>query len=268
MNKNVAGMYALPDRSSEQVSQAILGQAVECLEDAPGWRRVRTHDDYSGWIESRWLMDARRGSAYAAAGKFVRVANLFAEILAWPDPGAEVLTKAVIGTDLELADQRDDWVLVRLPDGTQGAIRRFAVDVLDRAVHPLPLAPTGWEIAATARRFVGVPYLWGGVTPFGLDCSGLAQLVHRLHDVLIPRDAHLQAEDSRFVTVELDSLQAGDLLFFVSTDDKRPGRKINHVGIALDKDRFIHSSGGAGVAVTEIAEPGYSSILTLARRLT
>lgn len=247
VNKNVTGMYAQPDRSSEMISQAVLGSSATILEERPDWRRVRTPDDYIGWIESRWLVNDKPGSSYAASGIVARVSNLFSDLRALPQPGSEILTKAVIGTELEVAETQDDWVVVRLPDGGQCYIRRFAVKLLNRAVYPLPLFPTGGEIAATARRFVGVPYLWGGTTPFGLDCSGFVQLAHKLHGVPLSRDAYLQAEDARFTPVDADSMLAGDLLFFGSSSDTPSGREITHVGIALGGGRFIHSSGGAGV---------------------
>jgi gamma-D-glutamyl-L-lysine dipeptidyl-peptidase len=138
---------------------------------------------------------------------------------------------------------------------------------VDRAVYPLPLMPTGSEIAATAKRFVGVPYLWGGASPFGLDCSGFVQMVHKLHGVLLPRDAYLQAQDNSFRDVKPEVVMAGDLLFFGSAQDALSERSITHVGIALAGGRFIHSSGGAGVNISEISDPYYAPMLRMARRL-
>ena len=256
-----------PDRSSEQVSQAVLGQIIRVLEQDSDWSRVRTADEYSGWIESRWLAFTPRGRSYAAAGMVARVTNLFADVLVWPDPASEIRTRAVIGTELEIAEVREDWVIVRLPDGTPGALRRFAVELVDRAVYSLPLTPTGFEIAATARRFVGSPYLWGGTTPFGFDCSGFAQLVYKLNGVLLPRDAHLQAQDQRFVPAD-GAARPGDLLFFFGPRDGAGSDKdITHVGLALGADRFIHSAGGAGVGVSDLQEPPYAETFKKARRL-
>lgn len=260
-------MRASPDRATELVSQVILGQVALVYDEAPGWLFIRTADEYEGWIESRWAVADIRGRGYASSGRVARISNLFAEILTWPDPTADIITKAVVGTELETADARDDdWVIVRLPDGKPGAVRRFAVELIDRAVYPLPLTPTGFDLAATAKRFVGAPYLWGGVSAFGLDCSGLVQLVFKLHGMLIPRDAYLQAEDNNFRTVE-EPFAPGDLIFFGKPDGSRTGRSITHVGIALGAGRFIHSSGGAGVMVSEVDDPQYSRIFRLARRL-
>jgi gamma-D-glutamyl-L-lysine dipeptidyl-peptidase len=265
--RNVANMHASPDRSSEQISQAVLGQVVTTYEECQGWFHVRTPDDYTGWVESRWTVSDMRGRSYASSGRIVRITNLFANILTWPDLKAEIITKAVIGTELETADEQGDWVIVRLPDGRPGSVRRFALELRDRAVYPLPLAPTGSEIAATAKRFIGVPYLWGGITPFGLDCSGFVQLVHRLNGMTLPRDSHLQAEDNSFKSVGDDALLPGDLLFFGTSESAQTGRSITHVGMALGNGKFIHSSSGAGVNIAEIADPYYAPMLRLARRL-
>ncbi|MDO8587396.1 MAG: C40 family peptidase [Armatimonadota bacterium] len=265
--KNVADMRASPDRSSELVSQAVLGQVVLTYDETPGWFRIRTSDEYSGWVESRWTVADIRGRGYASSGKIARISNLYAELLTWPDPAADIITKAVVGTELETAEIREDWVIVRLPDGKPGAVKRFAVELLDRAVFPLPLSPTGSEIAATAKRFIGVPYLWGGVTAFGLDCSGLAQLVHKLHGVFLPRDSYLQAECNLFNELDEEALQPGDLLFFGNPGGSIAGRSITHVAIALGPDKFIHSAGGAGVVVSETADAEYKSIFRMAKRL-
>lgn len=267
ITKNVANMHASPDRSSELVSQAILGQIVLAFEETDGWLRVKTQDEYTGWVESRWTTPDVRGRSYASSGKIVRLRNLFANILVWPDRTADIITKAVVGTELEIADEQDDWVVVRLPDGKPGSVRRFAIEMVDRAVYPLPLMPTGSEIAATAKRFVGVPYLWGGASPFGLDCSGFVQMVHKLHGVLLPRDAYLQAQDNSFRDVKPETVMAGDLLFFGSAQDALAKRSITHVGIALAGGRFIHSSCGAGVNISEISDSYYAPMLRMVRRL-
>jgi cell wall-associated NlpC family hydrolase len=108
------------------------------------------------------------------------------------------------------------------------------------------------QMAALARRFVGTPYLWGGTTPFGFDCSGFVQRLYSLCGVTLPRDAYMQAESplgSRVPEGEL--LQAGDLVFFCGRDDPR-GRGITHVGMMLDEKEVIHAYSRDGVIVTPL----------------
>ena len=116
---------------------------------------------------------------------------------------------------------------------------------------PLPtVAAEGIAQHAATRGFdfLGTPYLWGGSTPFGLDCSGFTQLCYRLAGMTLRRDARLQRNDPRFVDAPFDSLEPGDLIFFGSGPEK-----ITHVGVANGDGTFLHAAGGAGVIPTTIA---------------
>lgn len=181
----------------------------------------------------------------------------------------------------------EDWLQIHLPDGRDGwisarevteqwvsvsrvgALRvEGAVITRGKTSEPYVVPRTGWQnaIVYTARRLIGVPYLWGGSTPFGLDCSGFVQLVYRMCGLVIPRDADLQAGFARTIGVSLEATQPGDLIFFTGGDDPHH-REITHVGIILDNAAFIHSAGGAGVTITPIDDPRYRSILWGIRRV-
>jgi len=106
-------------------------------------------------------------------------------------------------------------------------------------------------VVCTARRWLGTPYVWGGVTPAGADCSGFVQSVYRLHGIALPRDSDLQARVGREVEAQGDfaALRPGDLLFF----SERPGR-ITHVAISLGGSRTIHSAlSNGGVRINDLA---------------
>jgi cell wall-associated NlpC family hydrolase len=126
-----------------------------------------------------------------------------------------------------------------------------------------PETPGPGEVLATAERFLGVPYLWGGCTPLGLDCSGLVQLVYRLLGIALPRDAHQQAACGE--PAARGSPVPGDLLFFGRDGSGQGG--VTHVGIARGDGAFIHAAGGRGVQVNRLAEEEYSARFRLARRI-
>ena len=111
-------------------------------------------------------------------------------------------------------------------------------------------------------RFRGAPYLWGGCTALGIDCSGFVQLVWRLHGIGLPRDAHQQVECG--ADVPLSAARAGDLLFFRTDGSSR----VAHVAICMEGEQIVHAKGGDGVRMDARAEEPYARLAVAARRLT
>lgn len=229
----VVNMFAKPDPASPVVSQATLGATVAVLDEARGFGLVETPDRYSGWIRSAALRTASgRAGGYPPADRAFVVRNFMCQIYRERDvTSASPLSAAPLLSPLEVTDEAQDWMRVLLPDGRRGWAQRG-----DLAPAGEPLVARE-AIATTALRFLGIPYLWGGTTPFGLDCSGLVQLVHRMHGHLLPRDADLQYDSPLLAPARRDALRSGDLVFF------GPGeRSITHVGIALEADAFVSAT--------------------------
>lgn len=213
----VAPMLAEPHVSSGQVSQQLAGHVVSIVEDQGDWLLVRGRDDYEGWMHRGYL--TRNGAA---------------------------------------TDRRDDGrmslgCVVCQVDGTTRALPLGALlapdDRIDSgeaiAVHEVASRfPTdARSICHTAvDLFVGTSYQWGGVTPWGADCSGLVQSVFALHGVALPRDAWLQARAGRDAGRAILATRAADLLFF----SDRPDAHITHVAIALGDHRVVHLALGRG----------------------
>ena len=279
--QNVANIHAEPDTASEMVTQAVLGERVGVQEERDGFRRVTTEDRYGGWIAAALLATPGDVSDYTTT----TVSTLFADVFKAPDPRSETVTKLVVGTRIIL-DRRagaGDWVPLLLPDGATGHVHSVSLSLSHRVPPEIELealrsqlprenfnAALGRLAAETAKRFVGTPYLWGGTTPFGLDCSGLTQIAYKLTGIKLLRDAHLQLVDRRFVPVEegqsLETalLEDGDLVFFSRREDKRPA----HVGLALGDGRFVHARGGHGVRFDYCDELEYEATYVGARRLS
>jgi cell wall-associated NlpC family hydrolase len=232
---NVVNLFSKPDTTVEVVTQAIVGTTLTIEESSGGWQYVRLPDLYHGWIEARHVRQyAPDESPYASTGPVAEIQSLLAFLYHQPDNTARApALQVTIGARLEVAEEREERVRVVLPDSTDLWLRRGDVVILEDN-SPRPRG-TVEQILATAKRFLGLPYMWGGTTPLGIDCSGFVQLTHHLHGVSLLRDANIQFTQAGLHPVEREDLKPGDLIFF--------GRQaITHVGLSLGDGQFIHAT--------------------------
>lgn len=236
----VENMYSRADDQVDVVSQALLGTTVKILksEKTAGkqvWYQVETPDTYQGWVSGRALrLYAPEEKPYAAEGQVIEITSLMAYIYAVPDVTQQKpLLFAPISSVLVLDKYEGRWGQVILPDN-----RRAHIQMGDGLVRQAPfqrprLSPE--QMVELARRFLGLPYFWGGTSPLGLDCSGYVQLIYRLSGVEILRDADIQFTSSGLLEVPKGQERMGDLVFF--------GRKsISHVGMMINEREFIHAT--------------------------
>ena len=215
----VAPLHAEPKVSSTQISQQLAGASLAVLEDLGDWLRVRGADGYEGWMHRGYVVRLRPPAA-RQNGRPDRVSL-----------GAIVRDR--LGTKRELplgaALAPDDVVESGEVASAEELAARFP--------------STAEAIARTAERyFVGASYLWGGVTPWGADCSGFVQAIYALHGVTLPRDAWQQALEGVDAGRDALGLAPADLLFF----SDRPDKHVTHVGMALGDGRMAHVALGRG----------------------
>jgi cell wall-associated NlpC family hydrolase len=254
----VANMYSQPSLDADVVSQAIYGANVGLMERAEGWARIRTPDDYAGWV---LLTCLRPGAPYAAAGRVAEVRSLFAHIYREPDVTRHApLLTLPFEARLEVASEPKDnpkWARVRLPDDGSGWVQ-----LGDLGFDARPLAIP--RLLEFSRRFLGLPYTWGGTSSFGYDCSGFMQMLARRRGVLMPRDAQPQADWSGLQPVERKDLKPGDLLYFGSS-----AKHITHTGMYLGEGKFIDATTYETpmVRIDELANPHWAGLLVAIRRI-
>lgn len=257
----VANMHARPSEEAPVVSQAIYGVTVSVLEQAPGWLRARTPDDYTGWISEASLWRRKEGP-YAAEGRIAFVTSLFANLYHEPDiTRRRPMLTVPFETRLEVINAKPvaegRWLQARLVDGREAWLQRG-----DASLNERPLAVD--ETISLARRFVGLPYLWGGSSSFGFDCSGFMQMLGRRRGVLMPRDSMPQSRWEGSEPVEVQDLRPGDLLYFGDAPEK-----VNHTGMYIGGGEFIHatSQGRPMVQISRLDEAPWNERLVGCRRL-
>lgn len=240
----VAPLHVRPALNSPQATQYVLGHRLDLLSRREDWHRVKGEDNYVGWVHQGFLEigDADWARTWERDDGSERVVSLGAELI---DEADRVFARLPWGARLF----RDTPTRLRLPDGRRGALGAGEVAAVDRLPDRFP--PRGESVMRTARRWVGTPYLWGGVTPAGADCSGFVQSVLWMHGIALPRDADQQVGVGGPVGPgdRFQNLMPADLLFFAEKENR-----VTHVAISFGGSHIIHSAlTNGGVEVNDIA---------------
>lgn len=224
----VAPMHCEPKVASAMISQQLAGHRLDVVDQDGEWVRARGVDDYDGWLHQGFLSPPPpAGARQSTQSPRVSLGCVTRDVVG----SRRVLPlRALLGPD-ETVDSGEVVPHVELA-------QRFPVE--PRAI-----------VHSALKFFNGTSYLWGGVTPWGADCSGLVQSVFSLHGVQLPRDAWMQSEAGESAGTNMDQLRPADLLFFSDRDDAR----ITHVGIALGNGRMVHLAlGRGGYAVDSLSD--------------
>ena len=270
---SVASGRESPDHKAEMGTQMLMGQVVRVWKRLRHWLYVQSPDGYLSWVESGAVALSTRAEADAwERTEQVIVTGFDERVLEGPSLDALPVSDVVMGDRLRLIGAPEGgWLKVELPDRRAGWLAKDAVT--NYAAWKASRRATPQNVEKTATMFLGRPYLWGGMSPKGLDCSGFAKLVFLLNGIELPRNASEQAREGRPVNLGDDfaDLKKGDLLFFGWPARGERPEWVTHVAIYLGYKRFIQSAQMVKISSLDPGSPiydaGHARALLAARRI-
>ena len=248
-----------PKHSDELGTQGLLGMPLKILDKKGDFYRVQTPDNYISWVDKGGItpINQQEFEAWKTAEKVIFTEN-FGYIYK-DESFNEIISDISLGGLLKFMNENTNSYQVVYPDKRTGFIKKEQAFIYNEWLDNLK--PSDLNIEIIAKKMDGFPYLWGGTSAKGMDCSGFTKMVYLMNGLIIPRDASQQVHAVEVVDKNLDfkNLEKGDLLFFGKKATEESKQKVTHVGIWLnnDKQEFIHASGNVHISSMDKTHPLY-----------
>ena len=240
ISSSVAPVHKEPEFSSEMISQALMWENVKIKENYQNWHQIKMEDGYDGWIHSFYLHYREPLSV-----EYTFVTDRYVPIYYEKDNERSIAFLLSYGTYVPIADEVGDLLKIYLPDGNTGyMVYQKQVEKRSRKA-----------IIELATLLLAVPYLWGGKSSFGYDCTGFVQMVLKTAGIHIQRDTSLQIKTVDLDKIHLDEAKPGDLIFFLENN------RTNHVAFLFGDGKIIHCSGQVKIESIIKGETGFSAQL-------
>lgn len=257
---SVCNIRSKPKHSAELATQALMGTPLRVYQEKDGWFRVQTPDDYLGWLDGPAMerMDKASYEQWMNKGKVVYLSDFGFSYI-------EPTKSSLRGSDLAAGNilaatgvTENGFVQVQYPGGKLAYIQEPEVSNYQEWLASR--IPNVENILTTAQTFMGRPYLWGGTSGKGVDCSGFTKTVFFMNGLMLPRDASQQVHVGVEIPTDstLVNLEAGDLLFFGRKATDEQAEKIWHVAIYMGEGKMIHSSGTVMVESLRRSDPDFN----------
>ena len=219
----VAPVYNKPTFRSEMVTQCLMWEMVEINSSKNDWFKIETLDGYHGWIHSFYLSEIDCSNE-----NHLVVYDRFLPLYSDSSLDSDIISMLSFGTKVPLFSEEESGFF-RVPF--------FANNYCYIVNNRTESFKSRDTIIDLSKTLLGVPYLWGGKSSFGFDCSGFVQLLFNVLNIFLPRDSSNQYMVSGLKNISLQESMPGDLIYFFEGDC------VNHVGIIVDDNQFIHCSG-------------------------
>ncbi len=243
VNLSVANLRKKVSFASEMMTQALLGTPVKILQEDE-WYRVQTPDNYISWVNSSSIipMNKTEYNSWNAANKIV-VTSHYGFTFEKPDSNSQTVSDVVSGNMLKLVSEEGEFYKVSYPDGRMAYLPKSAGMPESKWINRNEINAD--SIIKTGMTFMGIPYMWGGMSAKAVDCSGFVKMVMFLNGIILPRDASQMAYVGEKVDISngFDNLKPGDLLFFGRKATAEQKERVIHVAIYIGNQKFIHSQG-------------------------
>ncbi len=241
--QSVANLRSEPKHSAELVTQTLMGMPLLIYEEKNGFYHVKNPEAYYAWIDAAGMtmMDSTQVSNWLKLPKII-ITKHYGKVYQTPDSYALPVSDFVLNDVFGLVEVQGDYAQVVFPDGRHGFIKNDAYLKLNDFVGNYRNTD-GHTAIKYAKQYLGIPYLWGGTSTKGLDCSGFTKNVYTQLGYVLPRDASQQVNVGKEINITPDFsyLLPGDLLFFGRQKDGK--EKVTHVALHLGNGRIIHESG-------------------------
>lgn len=257
INISAANLRSNPKHSAELATQAILGTEVNVLKNDGDWYLIQTPDDYLAWVDSGGIQLMNEESLLQwTTSKKIIYTKTYGHAYNTIDEES-IVSDLVAGNILKFLNEENGFYKVEFPDGRKAFVRKNEAEDYNTWLSNLDFEAD--SLIAISKTLIGVPYLWGGTSTKGVDCSGFTKTIYYLNGMVIPRDASQQVHAGKSIDSisDFSKLEKGDLLFFGRKATETTTEKVVHVGMWIGDNKFIHSSNMVRISSVDKNSPNF-----------